>query len=47
MLHARYASFVDRFHGEGQKWTVCNDSQCGGVAEETLITLVWGVTARL
>lgn len=44
IVHARYMSFVDKFYGQGQKWTVCNETQCGGVGEETYTQIVWGVT---
>ena len=45
IVHARYMGFVDHFYGQGQKWTVCNDTQCGGVGEENYTQIVWGVTA--
>ncbi len=38
-------SFTDRYFGQGQKWTVCNEQQCGGVGEESFHTIVWGLTA--
>ncbi len=38
-------TFVDHYFGQGQKWTVCNDAQCGGVSEERFISLYWGLTA--
>jgi hypothetical protein len=38
-------SFVDKYYGQGQKWTVCNDTQCGGVSEERFVSLYWGLTA--
>lgn len=44
LLHLRTMNFSDRFYGQGQKWTVCNDQQCGGAAEETFVSVIWGVT---
>lgn len=44
-LRWRYMGFVDRFFGQGQKWTVCNEQQCGGVGEESFHTIIWGLTA--
>lgn len=41
----RYMGFVDRYYGQGQKWTVCNEMQCGGVGEESFHTIIWGITA--
>lgn len=41
----RMMSFTDRYYGQGQKWTVCNEAQCGGVGEESFHTLIWGLTA--
>lgn len=41
----RMMSFTDRYYGQGQKWTVCNEQQCGGVGEESFHTLIWGLTA--
>jgi hypothetical protein len=41
----RYMGFVDRYYGQGQKWTVCNEMQCGGVGEESFHSIIWGVTA--
>lgn len=38
-------SFTDRYYGQGQKWTVCNEQQCGGVGEESFHTIIWGLTA--
>jgi hypothetical protein len=46
IVHLRYTNFADRYYGQGQKWTVCNDSQCGGAAEESFIQIVWGATAQ-
>lgn len=44
LLRLRYLSFFDRYYGEGQKWTVCNESQCGGLGEESYLTVTWGVS---
>ena len=44
-IKLRYARFVDQFFGQGKQWTICNDQQCGGAAEEIYYGLVWGVTA--
>jgi hypothetical protein len=41
----RYMGFTDRYYGQGQKWTVCNEQQCGGVGEESFHSIIWGVTA--
>lgn len=41
----RYMGFTDRYWGQGQKWTTCNDLQCGGVGEESFHSIIWGVTA--
>ena len=41
----RYMGFADRYYGQGQKWTVCNDLQCGGVGEESFHSIIWGITA--
>jgi hypothetical protein len=41
----RYARYSDRFFGQGKQWTVCNEDQCGGAAEEVYSGLIWGVTA--
>ncbi|MEW5737781.1 MAG: hypothetical protein AB1938_02585 [Myxococcota bacterium] len=46
MLQVRYLAFSDRYYGQGQKWTVCNDVQCGGAGEESFVSIVWGVTAK-
>lgn len=46
MVQVRYSAFGDRYYGQGQKWTVCNDVQCGGVGEESFVRLVWGLSAR-
>ncbi|MFO0597409.1 MAG: hypothetical protein U0228_19020 [Myxococcaceae bacterium] len=42
----RMMSFVDRYYGQGQKWTVCNEMQCGGVGEESFHSIVWGLTGQ-
>ncbi len=44
-LRLRHFSFADRYYGQGQKWTVCNDQQCGGAGEESFTTIIWGATA--
>jgi hypothetical protein len=44
MIRWRSMNFVDRYYGQGQKWTVCNEVQCGGVGEESFQTIIWGVT---
>ncbi len=44
LFRVRYFSFGDQYFGQGRKWTVCNDSQCGGIAEESYTSLVWGVS---
>ncbi len=41
----RYMGFTDRYYGQGQKWTVCNEQQCGGVGEESFHSIIWGITA--
>lgn len=41
----RYQGFTDRYYGQGQKWTVCNEMQCGGVGEESFHSVIWGITA--
>lgn len=43
-LKARYLSFFDRYYGQGQKWTVCNETQCGGLGEESYLSVTWGVS---
>ncbi len=45
VVRYRHLAFVDRYYGQGQKWTVCNDQQCGGVGEEAFQSIFWGVTA--
>lgn len=45
MLHVRHQSFVDRFSGQGQKWTACGTS-CVGVAEESYTQLLWGLSGQ-
>jgi hypothetical protein len=47
VVKARILSFFDRYLGQGQKWTVCNDTQCGGLGEETFVTINWGLTLSL
>ncbi len=44
-IRFRYARFNDQFFGEGKKWTKCDDTQCGGAAEEVYSALFWGITA--
>lgn len=46
VLKLRYMSFSDHYFGQGQKWTVCNDTQCGGVGEEVYTQILWGLTAK-
>jgi len=46
ILQVRYMAFADRYYGQGQKWTTCNDVQCGGAGEETFVSIIWGVTGR-
>ena len=41
----KYLGFTDRYYGQGQKWTVCNEQQCGGVGEESFHSIIWGITA--
>ena len=41
----RMTSYKDTYYGQGQKWTICNDTQCGGVGEETYHSLIFGLTA--
>ncbi len=43
-LKLRYQSFFDRYLGQGQKWTVCNEQQCGGLGEETYLGINWGLS---
>lgn len=45
MLHVRHQSFVDRFSGQGQKWTACGTS-CVGVGEESYTQLLWGLSGQ-
>ena len=40
----RYAKFTDQFFGQGKKWIKCDDTQCGGAAEEAYSALFWGLT---
>ena len=44
MVRWRYQGFTDRYYGQGQKWTVCNELQCGGVGEESFHSIIWGIT---
>lgn len=44
-LRFRYIRFHDQFFGQGKKWTKCDDTQCGGAAEESYSGLFWGITA--
>lgn len=38
VARVRYAGYVDQYYGQGQKWTICDDSQpCTGVGEEGYI----------
>jgi hypothetical protein len=46
LVRWRMMSFTDRYYGQGQKWTVCNEQQCGGVGEESFHTIIWGVTGQ-
>jgi hypothetical protein len=52
MARVRYNRFTDTYYGQGQKWTVCSDgtdgraAQCGGVAEESLTTIMVGLSAQ-
>ncbi len=43
-VRLRYVGFADRYYGQGQKWTVCNNQQCGGAGEESFTTINWGLT---
>lgn len=43
-LKFRYVSYADQFFGQGQKWP-CDESQCGGAAEETYSGITWGLSA--
>lgn len=43
MIHARLTFLVDRFSGQGQKWT-CTET-CTGVGEETYTQIIWGLRA--
>lgn len=44
-LRFRYTRFNDQFFGQGKKWIKCDDTQCGGAAEEGYLALFWGITA--
>ncbi len=41
----RFASYTDEFKGQGQKWTVCDETQCGGAGEEAYHSITFGLTA--
>jgi hypothetical protein len=43
-VRAKYNSFHDQYYGQGRKWTVCNESQCGGVGEETYTSILVSLT---
>lgn len=43
-VRGRMTRFDDRYFGQGLKWTVCNDAQCGGVGEESFLSVFAGVT---
>jgi hypothetical protein len=43
-LKFRSLSFFDRYYGQGQKWTVCNETQCGGLGEESYLSVTAGVS---
>ncbi len=43
-LRWRFATYTDQYKGQGQKWTVCDNTQCGGVGEESFHTLTGGIT---
>lgn len=43
VLHGRFTFLVDRFSGQGQKWT-CTGT-CTGVGEETYTQVIWGLRA--
>lgn len=44
-VRVRHQGFHDQYYGQGTKWQVCNDAQCGGIAEESYTSLLWGLTA--
>jgi hypothetical protein len=44
ILRLRYLEFKDRYYGQGQVWTACTETQCGGASEESFTSLYWGVT---
>jgi hypothetical protein len=46
-LKVKYNAFADHYWGQGQKWTTCNDQQCGGAAEESFVSIFWGVTGSI
>lgn len=41
----RFSSYKDTYYGQGQKWTTCDTTQCGGVGEESYHSLIFGLTA--
>ncbi len=43
-LRLKHMAFADRYYGQGQKWTVCNNEQCGGAGEESFTSINWGLT---
>ncbi|MBL9038311.1 MAG: hypothetical protein JNG84_07355 [Archangium sp.] len=45
-FRVRRAAYADQYFGAGRKWTVCNESQCGGVAEESYVSVLLGLTIR-
>jgi hypothetical protein len=52
IARVRYYSFTDLYFGQGLKWTVCADgsngkpAQCGGVAQESMTTILIGMSGR-
>jgi hypothetical protein len=42
----RFARYVDRYSGRGQKWTTCTDTQCWGVGEESFTSLQVSLVAQ-
>ncbi len=44
-IRYRYTRYNDQFFGQGKKWVKCDDTQCGGAAEEVYSGLFWGITA--
>lgn len=43
VVRVRYMAFLDKFFGQGQLWSICDENQCGGVGEESFV----GVNAAL